>query len=586
MSALDTTPYWDSTSSMPRHPALDRDLTVDVAIIGAGITGLTAAYLLKRSGLTVAVLDRNRAGGIDSGVTTAHVTCVTDLDLLDMAKNFGREQARAVWDAGMAAVEQIDTIVSDEAIACEWQRVPGYRHAPRGAADTNESARLEREAALARELGFDATFMSSVPFINTPGYEVAHQAKFHPRQYLAGLARLVEGDGSFIFEHTESGEVSDDPLRVEANGHTITCTQLVIATHTPLMGKAGLLSALALQTKLYLYTSYVVGGRLPEGSVPEALFWDTEDPYHYLRVDRHRGFDYVIFGGKDHKTGQTADPAGCFAALEATARALMPSLEVTHHWSGQVIETNDGLPFIGETAPHQFASTGYGGNGMTFGTLSGMMARDYVLGRGNPWQSLFDVGRTKLLRRDVGLPQRERRLPLLSAARLDCRPARQVTAGPEARARGAFSSSMGRRSPPIVTIAARFRCYRPPARIWAAACTGMAPMAIGSAPATVRDSRQPARCWRVRPSHRSSRSSQRGEAQAHFAAQPPAGSVVKRESANAASGVPSSRTAQAAIWPTIGPILKPWPDPPPTIQIRWSSGCRSMMKCESGVASY
>jgi Rieske Fe-S protein len=199
-----------------------------------------------------------------------------------------------------------------------------------------------------------------------------------------------------VFEHTEAGEIADNPLHVDANGHTIRCSHVVIATHTPLMGKAGLLGALALQTKLYLYTSYVIGGRLPESTVPEASFWDTSDPYHYLRVDRHRGFDYVIFGGEDHKTGQEPDPVARFRALEATARELMPQLEITHHWSGQVVETNDGLPFIGETARNQFAATGYAGNGMTFGTLAGMMARDYVTGVENPWSGLLDPGRTKV----------------------------------------------------------------------------------------------------------------------------------------------------------------------------------------------
>jgi Rieske Fe-S protein len=170
----------------------------------------------------------------------------------------------------------------------------------------------------------------------------------------------------------------------------------VVATHTPLMGKTNMASAIGLQTKLYLYTSYVVGGRLPSGAVPEALYWDTADPYHYLRIDPHRGFDYAIFGGQDHKTGQETDTDKCFAALEKTAKQLMPELEVTHHWSGQVIETNDGLPFIGETSSKQFAATGYAGNGMTFGTLAGMMAHDCATGRRNPWRELFDPGRTKV----------------------------------------------------------------------------------------------------------------------------------------------------------------------------------------------
>jgi Rieske Fe-S protein len=141
----------------------------------------------------------------------------------------------------------------------------------------------------------------------------------------------------------------------------------------------------------------VIGGRLPSGIVPRALFWDTADPYRYIRIERQGDHDYVIVGGEDHKTGQIADTATCFRTLEAAASRLVPGLEITHRWSGQVIETNDGLPFIGETSKHQFAATGYAGNGMTFGTLAGMMARDAALGLKNPWQELFDVGRTKVL---------------------------------------------------------------------------------------------------------------------------------------------------------------------------------------------
>jgi nitrite reductase/ring-hydroxylating ferredoxin subunit len=139
-----------------------------------------------------------------------------------------------------------------------------------------------------------------------------------------------------------------------------------------------------------------VGGTLPHDVVPEALFWGTNDPYDYLRVDRHRDHDYAIFGGNDHKTGQTDDTEACFRALEDKARTLLPGFTITHQWSGQVVETNDGLPFIGETSSRQFAATGYSGNGMTFGTLAGMMACDRALGRQNPWAELFDVGRTKV----------------------------------------------------------------------------------------------------------------------------------------------------------------------------------------------
>jgi glycine/D-amino acid oxidase-like deaminating enzyme/nitrite reductase/ring-hydroxylating ferredoxin subunit len=391
---LETQSYWEDSAAVSRYPALDRNLTVDAVVIGAGITGLTAAYLLKRSGLSVAVIDRRRCGGVDSGLTTAHVTGVTDVGLATLVKHFGRDHAWAVYDAGLAAVDQIDRIVRREDIDCEWTWVPGYWHLPQG--ESSDTAVLAEEARLATELGFDARFVDAVPFVGTPGVEYGGQAKFHPRKYLSALAKLIDGGGSHIFEHTESEEIKEGPLSVTAGGHTLSCGFVVIATHTPLMGKTNMASAIALQTKLYLYTSYVVGGRLPKGTVPEALYWDTADPYHYLRIDPHRDFDYAIFGGEDHKTGQETDTTRCFASLEKTANRLMPGLEITHHWSGQVVETNDGLPFIGETSSKQFAATGYAGNGMTFGTLAGMMAHDCAIGRRNPWRDLFAPGRTKV----------------------------------------------------------------------------------------------------------------------------------------------------------------------------------------------
>ncbi len=396
MAQLDGTPYWQEAAPMPRYPALDRNLKVDVAIIGAGITGLTTAYLLKRAGRTVAVIDRGRCGGVDTGHTTAHVTCVTDLDLSALLKHFGRDHAQAAWDAGLAALAEIDTIVANEDIDCHWERVPGYKFAALTANADDEGPRLKKEAALASELGFDARFLDAVPFFNRPGIEFGGQARFHPRKYLRALAALVTGKGSHVFEHTESEEIVGDPLSVKAAGHTIGCDYVVIATHTPLQGKTNIASATLFQTKLSLYSSYVLGGRLPKGTIPDALYWDTADPYHYLRLDPRRDYDYAIFGGQDHKTGQAASTEACYSALERALTDVLPQIEITHRWSGQVVETHDGLPFIGETSSRQFAATGYAGNGMTFGTLAGLMARDAALGRPNPWAELFDTGRTKV----------------------------------------------------------------------------------------------------------------------------------------------------------------------------------------------
>jgi glycine/D-amino acid oxidase-like deaminating enzyme/nitrite reductase/ring-hydroxylating ferredoxin subunit len=397
VTEIATKPYWTDTASLPRFPELTQDLTVDVVVIGAGITGITAAYLIKSAGLRVALLERGRAAMVDTGHTTAHLTYVTDVRLSALAKAFGRDQARAVWDAGRLAIEQIETNIDAEEISCEFRSVPGYLHEPlNGGSDEAERAALRDEAEFARELGFDAAYVASVPFVNCAGIRFDAQALFHPRKYLSGLLDALPGEGSHVFEQTTVDDIEDAPLRVKSGSHSIRCDYVVVATHTPLMGKTNVVSASLLQTKLALYTSYAIGAKVASGTVPEGAYWETADPYHYLRVDRHRGFDYVIFGGEDHKTGQVDDTAACFEALEETLEGVIPEFEVTHRWSGQVIETNDGLPYIGETSPRQFAATGFSGNGMTFGTFAAMMARDAALGRSNPWRELFDVHRTKL----------------------------------------------------------------------------------------------------------------------------------------------------------------------------------------------
>jgi glycine/D-amino acid oxidase-like deaminating enzyme/nitrite reductase/ring-hydroxylating ferredoxin subunit len=391
---VSTNPYWADSASAPQFPRLDRNGDFDVVVIGAGITGLTTAYLLKRAGKRVAVLERSRCAFGDTGYTSAHLTCVTDLRLADMARSFGKDHARAAWDAGLAAIEQIAECVRDLHIDCNFERIPGYLFAR--SADERDIKALRDEADLADDLGFNALFIDRVPFFDRPGVEFEGQARIHPRKYLAALAREIDGDGCEIFEHSNVDDVEDDPLGVCVGDCTLTCDYVVVATHNPIIGKSSLLNATLLQTKLSLYSTYVVGGRATAGAVPDALFWDTGDPYRYLRIERHRGYDYVLLGGEDHKTGQVPDTDTCFVALEKVLTSMVPGIDVTHRWSGQVIETNDGLPLIGERSSKQFVATGFSGNGLTFGTVAGMMAADAATGRKNPWAELFDVDRTKI----------------------------------------------------------------------------------------------------------------------------------------------------------------------------------------------
>jgi glycine/D-amino acid oxidase-like deaminating enzyme/nitrite reductase/ring-hydroxylating ferredoxin subunit len=392
---IDTTPYWSDRSSAPQFPALAADSHVNVVVIGGGITGLTAAYLLAAEGRTVALLERDRCVQAESGHTSAHLTMVLDAPLTTLVHRFGREQARAAWEAGIEAIGRIETIVSDERIDCGFERLPGYFHAsnPR----QQDRHLFEKEAETAITLGFDAEFVEHVPLFGGPGVRVERQARFHPQKYLAGLARAVIALGGQIFEKSAAREFFETPLGVKANDHTITCDDIVLATHNPLVGISSATSAALFQTKLALYTTYVVAGRTKPGHIPDALFWDTDEPYHYLRIDQTPEHDVVLLGGSDHKTGQIDDTEECYVRLERRLASLVPDVEITHRWSGQVIETPDGLPYIGETAPHQFAATGFSGNGLTFGTLGAVMACDRIASRTNPWSDLFDAERTAVL---------------------------------------------------------------------------------------------------------------------------------------------------------------------------------------------
>jgi glycine/D-amino acid oxidase-like deaminating enzyme/nitrite reductase/ring-hydroxylating ferredoxin subunit len=389
-------PVWIDTAPIQKFPKPQRNITVDIVVVGAGVTGITTAYLLKKAGSTVALIDRERVASIDTGHTTAHLTYVTDVQLQELARNFGNDHAQAAWDAGAAAIDEIERIVEEEGSDCEFTRVPAYVHVRVDGSSKKEASSLKKEADLAAKLGFDAAYLNSAPYFKLPAVHFANQAKFHPRKYLRSLVEKISGSGSHVFEKSAASEFDAKKRRVKVNRNWISFDRVVMATNNPLVGLAGTAGATILQTKLSLYTSYALGARLPANTIPEALFWDTRDPYDYLRIDRNRGFDCLVYGGEDHKTGQKKKPQKAYVRLWQRLKKIAPEAHVDHRWSGQIISTPDGLPYIGENAERQFIATGYCGNGITFGTIAAMMARDWAAGRKNPWTELFSVDRKKI----------------------------------------------------------------------------------------------------------------------------------------------------------------------------------------------
>lgn len=389
-------PYWSTGAALPAMPTLDRDLTVDVVVVGGGITGATAALLMKDAGLTVALVERDRCGLGDTGHTSAHLTAVTDKTFPELIESFGRPHAEAVWDGGFAALHEISQIVSQREIECAFRWIPGYLTTRFEDATDTDVATLTDVAAEASHSGFDAAMVDGVPGVGLQAVRFDHQARIRPLEYLAGLLGAIPGDGSHVFEHSPVTTIDDDPLVVHCGERKIHTRFVVIATHIPIAGKTNLLKATLLQTDLYPYSSYVVSAKVEKGLWPDALIWDLSDPYYFVRLDEGDDHDVLIVGGCDHKTGQLEDTRRPFDALIALIAGWLPDAKITHKWSGQIVETRDGLPYIGETAPGQFVVTGFGGNGITFGTLGAMMARDAALGTRNPWSGLFDVNRTHI----------------------------------------------------------------------------------------------------------------------------------------------------------------------------------------------
>ncbi len=379
----------------PVFPSIDGNISVDVLVIGGGITGVTTAYHLKKRGLKVCLVEAGRIAAGQTGHTTAHLTYVTDRPFHRLAHQIGESHARSLWHAGKAAIDLIQKTVEQESVSCDFRRIAGYYHVSPMGMDHDEADVDTEINALARG-GFDASLVPSIPFFRRRGIEFAAQAKFHPMNYTVSLAQLVNRDGSYVFERSRVTEFNESPLRIRVNEWSISAADVVLATHVPLQGLAGTVKATTFQTKIYAYTTYAMRARIPKGVFPEALFWDTHVPYYHVRIDAGQDCDFAIVGGKDHKTGQAAHTDSVLYELRSYVSGFLPAPLIMQSWSGQVVETHDGLPFIGKLLDHQYIATGFGGNGMTFGTLAGKMIAEEIGGEISPWRDLLSPHRKSL----------------------------------------------------------------------------------------------------------------------------------------------------------------------------------------------
>ena len=390
-----STSVWMQTATLPDFPPLKADERADVCIVGAGISGLTTAYFCAKAGKSVVVLDDGPIVSGETERTTAHLVTALDDRFYELERLHGAEGARLAAESHAAAIDAVERIVLEERIACEFARLDGYLFPGPG----EDPSELDTEYEAARRAGIkglEKVAQLPIPSLYAgPALRFARQAQFHPLRYLAALAAAAQRLGARIYARTHAAKIhGGNSAAIETTGGpTIRCDAVVMATNTPVNDR------LVIHTKQAAYRTFVVGLEVPAGSVPRALYWDTADPYHYIRLQSSgsSGTEVLIVGGEDHKTGQADDQESRWRHLEQWTRSRFPTAgALRYKWSGQVMEPVDALAFIGRNPldhDNVFVATGDSGNGMTHGTIAGLLLTDLIRGVENPWAHLYDPRR-------------------------------------------------------------------------------------------------------------------------------------------------------------------------------------------------
>ena len=379
---------WIDTTPATSHLSLRGELEADVAIVGGGITGITAAYLLARAGKSVILLEKGRIVMSETGHTTAHIIEATDADYRDLIKVHGEDGALENTEAIRDAIALIRSTVEELGIDCGLKAVDGYLYTE----VEKDVEYLQRQQEYLRQAGIETKWVDRIPlpFPTFGGVHYRNQYIFHVRQYLLAVAEAAVRHGAVIYEnslvdHVQSGEVRTAEGRVRAR-------HVLLATHVPINDRG------TIWTKMHMTRTYVVAARIEPGRIPDALFWDTDYPYHYTRLlETDKGL-FLIVGGEDRDVGKEGNDESRYTELEDYCRSRFGVTKFTHRWSGQINEPADMLPFIGPASHGEnvWMSTGYSGTGMTYGTLAAMLLSDFALERENPYAELYDPARRKL----------------------------------------------------------------------------------------------------------------------------------------------------------------------------------------------
>ena len=384
--------YWRASAQLPVYPPLAAKLTADVCVIGAGIAGLTTAYLLTRQGLSVALVEALDIGSGETGQTTAHIA-VPDDRYWHIERTLGEIAARQVADSFAAAADMIETLAREESIECDFERVPGYLYS----CSKDAAEELSKEMKAATRAGVRVSYEQRLPIPTVaagPCLRFADQAQFHPLRYLAGLAQATAGHRTRIFCDTRALEVEErnDGVVVTTALGKVSAAAAVVATNVPFNDRV------TIHAKQFAYQTYAVAARVRRVSLPHVLIWDDADPYHYVRLTRGDDdeHDLLIVGGADHRTGQQDNPEDSYRQVHEWLRERFPEAgPLAYRWSGEVVEPLDGVAYLGRNpgSRNVYVITGDSGNGISHATIGAMLVSDQIRGRENPWAAVYDPAR-------------------------------------------------------------------------------------------------------------------------------------------------------------------------------------------------
>jgi glycine/D-amino acid oxidase-like deaminating enzyme/nitrite reductase/ring-hydroxylating ferredoxin subunit len=380
------TSLWKDDAEASAYPPLQKDLTVDIAIVGGGITGLTAAHLLTVAGKSVAVLEAWRVGDGTTGFSTGNLYATVEERLQTIQSKFGKETAHAIAASRTAAIGHIENLVRGFAIDCDFHRRPW-----RLLSETETDDKfLENEYKACLDLGLDAYLDSTapLPFNISKALRVENQAQFNPMQYAKALAAQTQKTGGAIFERTPVLRIKEgSPNLLYTENGTVTADKVIHATHSPK-------GVRFVHSLMGVYREYAIAVKLNAGNYPEGIFWVMSQPHqHSIRSYTGRsGENYLLVLGEPHKVGHKKDNESCFRNLETYIKARFDVKSVDYRWSAQNYRSADGLPYIGAVNDKAdvYIATGFATDGLTYGTLAAMIISDLILGNENPWSKLYD----------------------------------------------------------------------------------------------------------------------------------------------------------------------------------------------------